>query len=174
MLRITSKGIPELQAWLENIKFSHRRIALEGVAEYLVGDEKHGLKHDPYYKYVNRYAGFPELGYTTSTGKWVPGWASLKQHQYVMAKIRSGEIKPGARVNEPTKLSEAWTYKAGGANTYVITNPQAYAGYVVGDQQTRMHSLIGWRKWRDTISANVAGAIRHAQSKINEWLRSKR
>jgi hypothetical protein len=168
-LTITSKGIPELQAWLKSLAKNVVDIATKSVANYIVGDATHGLMHAPDYKYVNRYAGFPGLEYVTSTGKVVPGFASAKQHRYVMAMIAQGKIKPGQN-NRTGNLTNSYRY-AGQGSRYVITNDTSYAKYVVGGQQTRMHNLIGWRTMAQTAKDNMAGAIKYATAKVKEWLR---
>ena len=169
-LTITSRGIPELQAWLKSLSKNVVDIASKSVASYIVGDSTHGLMHEPAYKYVNRYAGFPGLSYQTSTGKTVPGFASEKQHKYVMAAIARGEIKPG-QDNRTHDMTNNFRYSGQGAR-YVITNDTPYAKYVIGGQQTRMHNLIGWRTMAQTAKDNMAGAIKYATSKVKEWLRT--
>jgi hypothetical protein len=166
MLKITSRGIPELQAWLNSLSKEVVDTATKAVANYIVGDNTHGLMHEPYYKYVNRYAGFPNLFYTTSTGKIVPGFASEKQHRYVMAAIARGEIKPGVE-NRSHDLTNSFRYAGQGAR-YSITNEVPYAKYVIGGQQTRMHELIGWRKMSDVAKSNLAGAFKYAKQKLLE------
>ena len=168
MITITSRGIPELSAWLKSLGNNVRQIATEAVAEYIVGDDSHGLKHEPGYTYVNRYAGFPNLSYTTSTGKVVPGYASAKQHAYVMMQIQRGVIKPG-QDNRTHQLRDSWKYQAQGG-TYKIQNPVSYAQYVQGGRQTRMHALIGWRQAFQVARDNLQGAYRHAEAKIKEWI----
>jgi hypothetical protein len=172
MIKITSRGIPELVLWLESLKKDVRDFAASKVAEYLIGDERHGLRHEPYYKYVNRYAGFPGLSYTTSTGKIVPGYASKKQHGYVMAAIAEGKIKPG-QDNRTHVMSNSWKYSRQG-NAYRITTDTPYAKYVVGDQQTIMHKKIGWRNMIQNAQDNMMGAYRHANAEIKKWLATRR
>lgn len=143
-------------------------VATRAVAEYIVGDETHGLMHEPYYKYVNRQAGFPNIGYFTSTGKYVSGFVSAKQHGYVMAGIANGTIRPG-QDNRTHDLTNQFRYTTQGSR-YVITNNVEYAPYVIGGKQTRMHSLIGWKTMAQTAKDNLLGAYRHANAEIKKWL----
>lgn len=172
MITIKGKGIPETMAWLKAVIQGTVKVSNEAIANYIVGDQSHGLMHEPYYKYVNRYAGFPGLSYTTKSGTVVPGYASAKQHRYVMAKIASGEIKPG-QDNRTHDLTNSWKYEAKG-NSYQITNDTPYAKYVLGNQQTRMHNLIGWRHWKEIIKSNLQGAYRYAKQQVTKYLAERR
>lgn len=168
MITITSRGIPELQAWLKSLSKGVVDVATKAVANYIVGDNTHGLMQEPSYKYVNRYAGFPGLSYQSKTGKTVPGWASEKQHKYVMAAISRGEIKPG-QDNRTGNLTGSYRYAGQGAR-YSITNDVPYAKYIVGGQQTRMHKLIGWRTMSEVAKSNMKGAMKYATAKVKEYL----
>jgi hypothetical protein len=169
-VKVTVTGIEELQARLKLTFSEIMKIVTRASAEWFVGNASHGLKHEPYYKYVNRYAGFPNLSYTTSAGKVVPGFASARQHRFIMAQIAKGKIIPG-QDNRTHALTEGWKYIPQGIG-YVVKNDTSYAKYVQGLQPTRMHSLIGWRSFMDVVQTNFKGAARHAQAAINEWLRA--
>ena len=172
MLKITSRGIPELVLWLESLKNGSRDVAAAAVANYLIGNSTHGLMKEPYYKYINRQAGFPELSYVSKAGNVVPGFASAKQHRYVMAMIAEGKIKPG-QDNRTHNLTNSWRYDAKGSR-YSITTDVPCAKYIVGGQQTRMHALIGWRTMAQNARDNMLGAYRHANKKLREWLATKK
>jgi len=159
MLKITSRGIPELQAWLLSLANGVKDEATRSVAEYLVGDSSHGLKHYPPYKYISMQRAYG-------------GFISDKQRRYVMAMIKEGKIRPG-QDNRTGNLSANWEYKAQGGR-YTITNDTPYAKYVQGGQQSNMHNLIGWRQTLQTVKDNLAGAYRHANANIKKWLAGKR
>jgi hypothetical protein len=169
-MQITANGIPQVKEWLHSIAVGVRDVASRAFAEYIVGDATHGLRHEPSYKYVNRYAGFPGEEFVTSTGKVVPGYVSQKQFNYVHAMIAKGITRPG-QDNRTHALANSFTYIAQGGN-YKITTDNPAAPFVVGGQQTRMHQLIGWRQMWQTAQDNAAGAYRAAQAAVNEWLRS--
>lgn len=171
MFKITSRGIPELQKRLKELAPRMKLTVVRAFMEHLIGDSSHGLKHEPYYKYVNRQAGFPGLSYMTSTGKVVPGFASEKQHRYVMAAIARGEINPG-QDNRTHRLVEGWKMPEISQYNWTmakIVNDVNYAPYVYGG--TRMHALIGWRAIADIIATNFRGAIRAAQQAVNRALK---
>jgi hypothetical protein len=160
MLKITSRGIPELQAWLQSLGRGAKGEATRAVAEYIVGDQTHGLAHYSPYKYITMKKAYG-------------GFVSDKQRRYVMAMIGEGKINPGypQRTGE---MQRGWTYKQKGS-AYTITNETPYAKYVVGDNdQSNMHNLIGWRKTAETIKDNLLGAYRHANAKLREWLKLQR
>lgn len=161
MLRITSKGIPELQAWLADVGRGIRTKAMRAAGEYLIGDGTHGLKHYPVYKYIS----VAESG----------GWSSEKQRRYVMAMIKEGKIDPGYP-HRTGELQRGWELRGWDKSVqWTITNETPYAKWVMGDSdQTVMHGMAGWRTMLTVIASNIRGAIRHAQAAVNEWLRSKR
>ncbi len=157
MLKITSRGVPELQAWLKGLASEVKDLATRSVAEYLVGDETHGLKHYPPYKHVPWSA--------------IGGFVSAKQRRYVMARIREGSITPGISASNGY-FRDAWQYKAQGSR-YEITNDVEYAKYLVAPgQQSRRSLAQGWRTTVDTIKANLKGAYRHANAEIKKWLKT--
>lgn len=171
MIKIAVKGIEKVVAFLRTVELGAKTRATRAAAEYLIGDESHGLKHEPGYVYVNRQAGFGSHGGFYDSGGFVPpGYVSSKQHRYVMASIADGTIRPG-QDNRTHQLQGAWRI-AGEAPRYIIENDTSYAQYVMGDtQQTQMHNLIGWRRASKNIADNIAGAIRHATAAVNAYLR---
>ena len=171
-LKFTTRGVPEVRAWLQRIRIGFRNQALLAWSQYVVGDAPsgnfwHGLKHYPYYKYVTRQAGFPELGYEGKNG-WVIGYASAKQHRYVMAANAEGRITPGVE-NRSMAFQGGWRYEPG-ANSMRIVNSTPYGGYLMGDEQTRMANLIGWRRWPDIIMSNINGAMQYAERQVKQWI----
>ena len=154
MLKITSKGIPEVQAWLKSLAKEVQKAATEAVAKYIVGDETHGLKHYPPYKHVP----WADIG----------GFVSDKQRRYVMARIREGSITPGVSQSNGY-LREAWQYKTQGT-AYQITNDVSYAKYLVGGQQSRRAIAQGWRFFMDTVKSNLQGAYRSARAAVKKRL----
>lgn len=169
---VSVRGIEELRRLLAKYSSEVAMIAKEAVAKYLVGNESHGLKHEPQYKHITREKGFPDAGYIAKDGHLVKGWHSPEQHRYVMAKIREGAITPGTE-NRSHNLSNGW--KAEPMQKYwKISNDVPYGKYVQGDWQTHMHSLIGWRKYMKVINDNMKGAIRAAQAAVNKYFRERK
>ena len=174
-VEIDPAKLKAVQEWLNSIPPGATEVIVDAGMEWLVGNEFHGAKQSPYYKYVNRYAGFPMLGgFTDSSGYNVPlGYASKKQHKYVMGAIARGEIKPG-QDNRTGAMQDSYVTTKPNPYTSITTNTSDYAKYVRGEtRQTRMHDLIGWRKMSEVVSTNIAGMYRHAQSILNKWLKTK-
>jgi hypothetical protein len=164
-----ANGIPQVQAFLREFPKEIRPVAIDALAIYLLGDESHGLKHEPSYKYVNRYAGFPGLSFVTSTGKIVPGYASQAQFNYVHAMVSLGQMQPG-QDNRTHDLVNAWEAIETG-NGKTLTNTDPAAPWVIGTYQTRMHDLIGWRMAWDNINDNLNGGMRAAVTAVNAKLK---
>jgi hypothetical protein len=156
MQTITSDTILRVRDWLKALPQNVKQIASEAFAEYVVGDEGHGLKHYPPYKYLP----WSKIG----------GFVSDRQRRYVMARIHDGTITPGVSQSNGY-FRDAWTYSAAGSR-YVIKNDVSYAQYLVGPgTQATRPAMTGWRKWTQTIEDNAAGGLRHAVAKINEWMK---
>lgn len=79
--------------------------------------------------------------------KHYPPWRGQKY-------VRTFTLKGGWRV-------------VGGTYAQRIENPVEYTQYVPRWKK------YGWREWADVIQSNMAGALRHAQAKVNEYLRNK-
>lgn len=173
MITISVRGIEKVQKFLMELPANLRKIGVRAFSEYFVGDMGHGLKHYPKYSYVTRARGFPNLSYITVNGKIVKGYASARQHGYVMAMIAKGIIDPGAP-HRTGNLQRGWkSTVTGGGYGSRITNDTPYVGYVMGDNnQTKMHNIIGWRHVSQVLKDNLSGALRHAVAEINKWIRA--
>ena len=172
-VEIDQARLKAVQEWLGSLPAGATEVVVDAGMEWLVGNEFHGAKQSPYYKYINRYAGFPNLFFTTSTGKIVPGYASQKQFNYVHWAISQGIIKPG-QDNRTGKMQDSYVTTKPNPYTSITTNTAPYAKWVRGEtMQTRMHDKIGWRSMSEVVSTNIKGMYRHAQSILNKWLKAK-
>ena len=159
-LSFKTKGIPEAQAWLQNIATGFKNQALLAFSQYLVGDDSgvgytHGLRHYPAYKYITMQQAYG-------------GFVSDKQRRYVMMKIRSGEIDPGVP-HRTGEFQRGWQYVTS-PNSIKVTNDTPYGKYLMGDQQANMPRMGGWRQMMDVINSNLQGAIQFANRKVRDWL----
>ena len=168
MIKIQVKGIERIQEFLRTVQLGCKTMAQREVTKYLIGIEQtgettggvsHGLaRYVPY-----RYVSIAQAG----------GFKSAKQRGYVMAMIREGKIDPGVP-HRTGEMQRGWTYRES-SGRYRITNETPYAPYVMGDtQQARMFKLIGWRRTAEVVQSNLAGAIRHANAKVKQWLREQK
>jgi hypothetical protein len=156
MIKVSIKGVDKVVEYLRTVPLGVKTVAGRSVAEYLVGNTSHGLKHYPPYKHVPYSA--------------IGGFKSDKQRRYVMARIREGTIDPGYSASNGY-LRDAWTI-GGEPPRYVIKNDVHYAGFLVGDQDQSLHSQKqGWRTVSRNIADNIAGAIRAANLAIAKWLK---
>lgn len=160
MIKVSVRGIEKLQAFFKKVPVETRKIAVEEVAEYMLGNDSRGLRHYVGYKYVSRKAAYGQT------------FVSDRQRKYVMAKIREGEITPG-RENRSGALKRGWTYKKqGGGYGATIFNKENHAQWVMGDDtQARQPRKVGWRRMKEVIDTNIKGAMQTAERKISAWLK---
>jgi hypothetical protein len=151
------RNLDRVIAYLKTVPHGTKRAAIKAIAEYLVGNQRHGFRHDDPYRKTTRAAVY---------GKQ---WESDAQRAYVMARIREGIIVLGQRARTPTDASKGYEvkYTQGGYNA-TITNSQP------GAHWTRVWE--GWRNWRPAMKVvqdNIKGALRSAVSAVNAELRKK-
>jgi hypothetical protein len=166
MIKLTQRGIPEIRAFLDTVKWGFKDVAAKAYTEYIIGMDQgssgmhtHGLMHYPMYKYISMEQAYG-------------GFKTDKQRRYVMAAIRDGRIDPGAP-HRTGELQRGWTY-TGKDTRYTIKNETSYAEHVMGQNQANMMYKIGWRKALDVARSNMAGAARHARAKVKQWIKEHR
>lgn len=167
-VRFRIRDYEKIQAFLKALPRGTLRTALLGITEYILGDSRHGLRHDDPYKYVSRKSAY---GAVSKDGA-PDGYFSWKQFRFVMAGIASGEIKPGQRKNNPTNSSQAWSYRVGD-NGYKITveNSEGSTYWTRDDKgQARQPKKVGWRKVSKVVASNLNGAFRHAGAMVKVWI----
>jgi hypothetical protein len=159
-IKFTSRGIPELQAFLKKLPFLVRQKAAGWVSEYIVGNDIHGLRHYPAYKFVSRKAAY---GYS---------FVSDKQRRWFFANLREGNIHPG-QDNRTGATAAAWQFKPTGAGAFQVSNDAPGAPWTMGNEtQARQPAMVGWRKWGEVVQSNLKGAFRHAQAQVKAWLKT--
>jgi len=156
------RNLDKVQNYLKSLPRGTIKIALEALGEWFIGTGQRGLKRYPPYKYVTRAQAYGRT------------FKSAKQRGYVMAQIRAGRIDPGAP-HRTGNTQRGWSMSTtGGGYRLSLVNPTAGAYYSMSDTgQARLNALVGWRKVSDILSTNIKGAIRHAISKVNEFLKQK-
>ena len=170
------RNVEAVQKYLRTVGRGLMRVGLYAVAEYIIGNGQHGLKHAEPYKYVSRADAYGSTGATFENGNPVPdGYFSASQYRYVMAKLASGEMKIG---DYRTGVStESWQYVETGSKGYgvTITNPEEGAYFTRDDYgQARQPAAVGWRKVSTVIADNIKGAMRHADAEIRKYLQGLR
>lgn len=154
---------PDLNKFLSTLPRAARGIAAEASAEYIIGNERRGLKHYPNYKYITRKRAYGKT------------FSSDKQRKYVMARIRQGKITPG-KANRTYAIRNAWRTKGKGAKVTIVNDANGVK-YVFGDSQGRAQAnqirLVGWRTMVQVAKDNVKGAIRAADRAVQNYINSK-
>lgn len=162
-IRYTVKNADKVAAWIKTLPRGIKAAAMRAIAEYTVGDENHGLKHDVAYRYVSRKQAYGKVSDAPA------GYFSWAQFRYVMAKLASGEIKIG-RKHDPTKMGQSWKWEqldSDWRRTKIMGN-------LPFDRfPSRQNKLVGWRHWLDVVKSNMTGAMNKAQKAVEEWLKQK-
>jgi hypothetical protein len=134
-------------------------VAIEAFTIYVVGNDRHGLKHYEPYKYVTRAKAYGQTFKSDKQRRWF--WAN------------GGPAMIGNNRTGMTAKNWGYNITKGGYGA-TITNPTEGAYYTRSDKgQARQPALVGWRKSLAVIKANMAGAIRSAQAAVNRYLASK-
>lgn len=172
MIDFAIRGDKDIIRWLKKLPYGVIKVALPALAEYLIGNGRHGLAHYPPYKHVSRIKAYPDESFTAKDGHKVVGYKSLKMLRYVMASIREGRILPGfPRRTGHTQRNYVMKIQDHGF-TVKIQNKTAGAYYTRHDfGQARLNMLAGWRNVTEVIRSNIKGAFRHAQAKVNQYLK---
>jgi hypothetical protein len=170
-IKANVRDIEALQAYLKTVPRGTLRVALKAFTVYIIGDERHGLKHEEPYKYVSRKRAY---GNVSSDGA-PAGYFSWKQFRYVMAKIHKGEITPGT-ANRSHASSRGYGYKETNRGYGMnITNEERGAYYTRDDKgQARQPALVGWRKVSKVVADNLKGGMKAARAAVNQFLRSRK
>ena len=159
-IKFNPREIKDVQDMLEGVKKGAKSVIVPAVNEYLIGDESHGLKHEPAYNYVDRTTayGFP--------------FFTDKQRKYFFWALGEGIINPGSGYRSH-EFQNGWKVR-GDLYRQTIYNDVPYGKYLMGnDTQARQPAAVGWRTISDVIASNIKGAIRHANAVFGKWLKSK-
>lgn len=159
MIKVKVRGLEDVIKFIESVPRGTRGDAIQAIAEYIIGDDRHGLKHYPAYKKVTRRQAFG-----------IP-FFSEKQRRWFFWALKSGRLTlPYKRTN---KLKNAWRI-TGDRWRPVIRNDMPYAHHVMSDdRQSRMQKKIGWRTMGKNIQDNMKGAIQKANQVIQAWIKKR-
>jgi hypothetical protein len=160
MLKITPRNIDKIHAFLKSVPAGAKQESGRAVAEYLVGDDNHGLKQEPTWKFVSRAQAYGKVSDAP------PGYFSWKQFRFVAA-ITEGFTKAYKRTHD---LANSWTAKQVGSAWTITGEP----GWVMGHNQANQPRLVGWRSYVSVIASNMRGAIRAGQQAVDRWLKERR
>lgn len=150
-------GLNEVVARLENLAQGLEGIVSESAAQYLVGDDSHGLRSYPGYKYATRLAAYGVSFFSDKQRRWF--WAN------------GGPDMIGNHRN--FSIREGWHIDGKGASIFIRNQAQG-VGYVMGaNYVANQPFLAGWRSSMDNVRANIAGAIRAAMLAVADFIYSR-
>lgn len=134
------------------------RVALLAIAEYMVGRPGQALRKYEPYKYVTRKRAYGRT------------WRSPKQRRWFWAN--GGPDMIGN--NRTNKTANSWSFReTRGGYGITLANSSEGAKWIWSDRQAAQPRLVGHRTAREKIGSNLNGALRHAQAKVRQYLRSK-
>jgi len=158
-VKITSRGIPEAIEYIKSVPRGAKITAMRAIITYIIGNEQHGLKHEPAYRYVSPFQSYSMDPVKAARQR---GWIFTHLDQ-IGQDNRTHEIANGWQM---TESNSDWS-------RVNVTNDADGLQWVMGDGQSRHSAAAGWRKWRDIIETNLAGAIQAGQRAVDAWLSSK-
>ena len=153
------RGIKELQAFLRELPRGTMKVALAAFSKYVVGDDKHGLRHAEVYKYVSRKSAYGKTFFTPKQRRWF--WAN------------GGPDMIGN--NRTGKSTAAWKFTETNQGYGTTISNDTTGGFFTRHEsrQARQLGKVGWRKTAAVIAANYAGGIRSAMSEVRKYLKGK-
>jgi hypothetical protein len=153
------RQLAKIEKMLNDLPKGAKSIVIPAINEYIIGDESHGLKHEPGYNYVDRTSAYGFPFFTDKQRRWF-FWA-----------LNSGEINPG-QDNRTGRFSAGWKTR-GDLYRQTIYNDVPYGKYLMSEGQARQPAKVGWRKISEVVKSNMKGAIRHAYAALAKWFKSK-
>lgn len=150
-------GLEEVKALIKSLPRGVKHAFMLAFSEYIVGDESHGLKHEPTQKTHDENNPYQ--------------WTSEKQRKAFFATDGFGRGIPTVRTHE---TSGGWTVATEDSDwTRVrIENEAEGAHWVYGDGQQRGHAADGWRYYWDIVATNTTGAFSKGLAAVNNFLQS--
>ncbi len=159
-VKFNIRNVKRVQDFLKSLPRGVVKVAIKALAEYIVGDNSHGLKKSEPYKYVTRKSAYGMTFFTEKQRRWF--WAN------------GGPDMIGN--NRTGKSAEAWTFapiEGAGVYRMKVTNNTTAAYFTRDDKgQARQPARVGWRKVSAVIAANMRGAIRHANAEVRKYIKS--
>jgi hypothetical protein len=159
MLKMTydPRQLAKIKKMLEDLPKGAISVVIPAINSYLIGDESHGLKHEPAYREVSRTSAYGFPFFTDKQRKWF--FANLDDLN-VGQDNRTGHFSAGWKVR-------------GDLYRQTIYNDVPYGKWLMSEGQARQPAKVGWRKVSEVVASNIKGAIKHAYAKLGEWLRKK-
>ena len=152
------RNVEAVQNYIRSLPRGVVKIGLAAIAEYILGDSGHGLRHDDPYKYVSRQSAYGKTFSSDKQRRWF--WANGGPD--MIGKPRTGDT------------ARAWYKKETNSGYgYTLQNDTAAAYYTRSDYgQAAQPAMVGWRKTSKVVEDNIKGAIRHAIAEVRKFLKN--
>jgi hypothetical protein len=157
-IRFQIKGLKEVSDFINRLPRGVRIVFMRAYTTYILGDDTHGLRHAPPYKYVSR----KQAGYAPMSDR-MRGWFWANGGPDMIGDNRTGAISEGWQMRE---TDSSWTHVS-------ITNTAEGAGWVMGTAQARQPAKVGWRKYMNVIKDNMAGGMRSGLAAVRAFIASR-
>jgi len=169
-MEISPRQLEQLRIFLASVPRGMKGRALTTFVEYVIGNDNHGLRHYPPYKFVSRAKAYKKV----SNDGAPAGYFSWEQFRFVMAGIKNGTIRPGVS-NRTGATASGWAYRGDPTTRQTIFNTVPASRYTMGNRtQARQPDRVGWRRAIEVVQSNMKGGMRAAQQAVNRWLKEKR
>jgi len=171
-IRFKVRDMQAVKDYIKTVPYGAVKVALRAFTEYIVGDDRHGLKHPDPYKFVSRKSAYGSTGAVFESGKPVPdGYFSAKQFRYVAYITKGFTENIGDNRKSPTSPTLFVMTPTNNGYGYNISSDTAGAFFARGDNsQARQLSLVGWRAVSKVIADNFEGAVRHMVAEVKRHL----
>lgn len=158
-MKVRMTGVEEIKAFIKRIvPRGMKKVVMFEIATHLIGNDSHGLRHEPSYKYVTRKSAYGFTFFTDRQRRWF--WANGGPD--MIGNNRTGAIKNG------------WDFTdQGNWDRVSIFNQAPGVEHVMGDMQARQPAKVGWRKARDVIESNIKSAIHAGQIALDKFIARK-
>lgn len=152
MIKVNLTNHKSVVAFIKSLPVTFRKVGMMAITEYIIGDETHGLKKEPGYKYVTRKSAYGVTFFTEKQRRWF--WAN------------GGPAMIGN--NRTHQLRDDWDFTdAGNWKSVRIFNETPGGEWVMGDQQARQPAKVGWRTATSISLSQLPAAIKFAQGRVD-------
>ena len=151
-LVIQTRNLDKIKEYISTLPRQLRGKATEAAGEYLIGNERRGLKH-----YPARVRHGQDNPYQ---------WQTERQRRAYFASNGFGKVIPYQRTGD---LANGWEQINSGVESRVV-NEVPYATYVMDELQQRGHRADGWRLVSQIISTNIAGMFQQIDRVLQDWI----
>ena len=151
-LVIQTRNLDKIKEYISTLPRQLRGKATEAAGEYLIGNERRGLKH-----YPARVKHGRDNPYQ---------WQTERQRRAYFASNGFGKGIPYQRTGD---LANGWEQINSGVESRVV-NEVPYAPFVIDEFQQVGHKEDGWRLVSQIISTNIAGMFQQIDRVLQDWI----